>query len=313
MDQQETPSFFIRGPSPLTRLIVFSTLSLVLMASDSKFNYLTGMRQSMMVVVQPLQVIANSPFVAFDNIQSYFISKQSLQKDVQHLNQQLLFQSAKLQSLVTLESENEHLRSLFEASKAAHQKTRMAEIMNMGRDPFTRKVMLNVGTNQNVVPGQAVIDANGVLGQVTRVYTYSSEVTLLTDKELAIPIQIERNALRAIAFGDGRSNAVDLPYLPANVDIKKGDKLVTSGIDGVYPPGLAVATVTLVKSNPTAPFARIMALPVAGIENHRQVLLLDLPEKDAVMTEVNQVTSADAKAKEDKLKNKPSSRKNHAN
>lgn len=313
MDQQQAPSFFIRGPSPLVRLILFSTLSLLLMASDAKFNYLVGVRQLAMIALQPLQVVANSPFVLYDNIQSYFTTQQSLRRDVQRLNNQLLLQSTSLQELGVLKSENENLRNLMQAAKTAKQATRMAEIMYMGRDPFSQKVIVNVGSNQQVVAGQAVIDANGVLGQVTRVYPYSSEVTLLTDSELAIPIQVERNALRAIAFGDGRGNAVDLPYLPANVDVKKGDKLVTSGIDGVYPAGLAVATIGEVKTNPTSPFARIRATPLAGIQNHRLVLLLALPEKSAVMTEISQVVGAADKAKESKVKNKAASRKDHAN
>ena len=313
MDQQQAPSFFIRGPSPFVRLILFSTLSLVLMASDAKFNYLVGVRQGLMTALQPLQAVANSPFVLYDHIQSYFTSQQSLQRDVQRLNRELLVQSASLQTLASLKSENENLRNLMQAAKVASQPTRMAEIMYMGRDPFTQKVIVNVGSNQQVMAGQAVLDANGVLGQVTRVYPYSSEVTLLTDKELAIPIQVERNALRAIAFGDGRGNTVDLPYLPANVDIKKGDKLVTSGIDGVYPAGLAVATVTMVKANPSSPFAQISAMPLAGIQNHRQVLLLTLPEKNAVMKEVDQVVSDNAKKQESKVKNKTPARRGHEN
>lgn len=313
MDAQQAPSFFIRGPSPIARLILFTTLSLVLMASDAKFNYLNGVRQAMTVVLQPLQVVANSPFVLYDNIQSYFISQQVLQKDVQNLKKRLLFQSAQLQTLATLKTENETLRGLLDVSKAASQPARMGEIMYMGRDPFTHKVIISVGSTHSVLSGQAVIDATGVIGQVTRVYPYSSEVTLLTDKDLAIPIQVERNALRAIAFGDGRDNTVNLPYLPANVDIQKGDKLVTSGIDGVYPAGLAVATVEVVKTNANTPFAQIVARPLAGIQNHRQVLLLALPEKNAVINEVNQVVTDNEKAKADKLKSAAPLKVRHAN
>lgn len=301
MDQQQTPSFFIRGASPLVRLMMYATLSLLLIAADSRFNYLTGVRQALMVALQPLQVVANSPFVLYDNIQSYFASQQSLQKEVKRLNERLILQGAQLQELATLKDENDHLRTLMDASKSSKQPRRLAEILYMGRDPFTHKVIINIGTNQNVILGQAVIDAVGVIGQVTRVFPYSSEVTLLTDKELSIPIQVERNALRAIAFGNGKNNAVDLPYLPANVDIKKGDKLVTSGIDGVYPAGLAVATIASVKTSPNSPFAQIVAVPLAGIENHRQVLLLGLPDKNVVMEEIKRTVKADEKAEQNKI------------
>ena len=128
------------------------------------------------------------------------------------------------------------------------------------------------------------MDAAGVIGQVTRVFPSSSEVTLITDKSLAIPVQIERNGLRAIAFGRGRDNTLDLPYLPANVDIKRGDKLITSGIDGVYPAGLAVAMVTEIKVTPDSPFAHIVCQPIGGVENNRLVLLVSKPLPNADVT-----------------------------
>ena len=293
MDQQQTPSFFIRGPSAFTRFIFFSTLSLVLMASDARFNYLVGVRQILMVALQPLQVVADSPFVLSRNIQSYFVAKDALQKQVKQLNERLLFQSAQLQEQESLKVENGNLRDSLNAAKASKQAARIAEIMYMGRDPFSHKVVINVGTDQKVILGQAAIDATGLIGQVTRVFPYSSEVTLLTDQELSIPIQVERNGLRAIAFGSGKTGMVDLPYLPTNVDIKQGDKLVTSGIDGVYPAGLAVATVESIKSNPSSPFAKIKAKPLAGIQNHRLILLIDMPAQNVVMDEIKRTAAAD--------------------
>jgi rod shape-determining protein MreC len=136
--------------------------------------------------------------------------------------------------------------------------------------------------------GAAVVDAKGVIGQVTRTYPVSSEVTLITDKSLTIPIQIERNGLRAIAFGHGRDNTLDLPFLPANVDIKPGDKLITSGIDGIYPKGLAVATVTDIQTTQDSPFARIVCVPTGGIENHKQVLLVSIsPPKSTIKPSIS--------------------------
>ena len=300
MDQQQAPRFFIHGPSPFTRLIVFSTLSLLLMASDSKFSYLHQVRQLLVTALQPLQFVANSPFKFTDDVQSYFISQQSLKSEIEVLKKKNLYQGVQLQSLETLKSENDNLRTLLEASKVGSQAARLAEIMYMGRDPFTHKVIVNLGATNNILPGQAVVDGAGVIGQVTRVFTYTSEVTLLTDKDLSIPIQVERNSLRAIAFGHGRDDTVNLPYLPANVDIQKGDKLVTSGIDGIYPAGLGVAVIDSVKTTANSPFALIVAKPVAGIQNHRQVLILASDTHNLVAQDIQQVLKADANSQADK-------------
>ena len=300
MDQQQAPRFFIHGPSPFTRLIVFSMLSLALMASDSKFSYLTPVREALTLALQPLQVVANSPFVLYNNIGNYFTSQQALRQEVDLLKKQAIFQGVQLQALASLKDENEHLRTLMEAAKVSSQPGRLAEIMYTGRDPFTHKVIVNMGEANQVLAGQAVVDAAGVVGQVTRVFPYTSEVTLLTDKELSIPIQVERNALRAISFGHGRDNTVNLPYLPANVDIKKGDKLVTSGIDGIYPAGLGVAVVSSVQTNVSSPFAQIVATPIAGIQNHRQILILSSDTNNLVAKDIQQVLNVDSKNKLDK-------------
>ena len=300
MDQQQTPRFFIHGPSPFVRVIVFSTLSLLLMASDSKFNYLTPVRDALTVALQPLQTLANSPFVLCRNIGNYFISKQSLQDEVEVLKKQAIFQSIQVQAIQSLKSENDQLRTLMEAAKVASQPAHLAEIMYTGRDPFTHKVIVNMGSENHVVAGQAVVDSAGIVGQVTRVFPYTSEVTLLTDKSLSIPIQVERNALRAISFGHGRDNVVNLPYLPANVDIQKGDRLVTSGIDGIYPAGLAVAVVDSVKTNASSPFAQIIAKPLAGIQNHRQLLILSSDTENLIAQDIQKTLTLDAQKQLDK-------------
>jgi rod shape-determining protein MreC len=270
------------------------------MASDSKFSYLHQVRQLLVTALQPLQFVANSPFKFTDDVQSYFISQQSLKSEIEVLKKKNLYQGVQLQSLETLKSENDNLRTLLETSKVGSQAARLAEIMYMGRDPFTHKVIVNLGATNKILPGQAVVDGAGVIGQVTRVFTYTSEVTLLTDKDLSIPIQVERNSLRAIAFGHGRDDTVNLPYLPANVDIQKGDKLVTSGIDGIYPAGLGVAVIDSVKTTANSPFALIVAKPVAGIQNHRQVLILASDTHNLVSQDIQQVLKADANSQADK-------------
>lgn len=284
-DQQQAPAFFARGPSPLARLAFFTALSLALMATDSRLQYLNDVRQNLMTMLHPLQVIANAPSQLYQSTDEYFSTHHYLLNENERLKKQALRQDIALQRLNLLALENANLRNLLQASKALVETSTLAEIMHVGRDPFTKKIVVNRGKNHNVVTGAAVVDAAGVIGQVTRTYPSSSEVTLITDKTLAIPIQIERNGLRAIAFGHGRDNTLDLPYLPANVDIRRGDKLVTSGIDGVYPAGLAVATVLQITITPDSPFARIVCVPIGGIENHRQVLIVSIPNPEITIDE----------------------------
>lgn len=285
LEQQQTPAFFARGPSSFARLVFFSALSLALMATDSRLQYLVSLRQNLVAILHPLQVIANLPSQLYRDTGEYFSTHHYLLIENERLKRQALEQSIQLQTLDTLSLENEHLRHLLKANKALVQNSVLGEIMYVGRDPFTKKIIVNRGESHQILTGEAVVDAKGVIGQVTRTYPLSSEVTLITDKSLAIPIQVERNGLRAIAFGHGRDNTLDLPYLPTNVDIRRGDKLVTSGIDGIYPAGLAVATVSQIEITPDSPFARIICVPTGGVENHRQVLLVSIPQVDVLPKE----------------------------
>lgn len=285
-EQQQAPAFFARGPSPFARLVFFSALSVALMATDSRLQYLIVLRQNLVAILHPLQLVANLPSQVYRDINTYFSTHHYLLAENKRLQLKTLEQSILLQGLNTLTLENENLRELLKANKSLTQNSILGEIMYVGRDPFTRKVIVNRGENHQVQIGEAVVDATGVIGQVTRIYPLSSEVTLITDKSLAIPIQIERNGLRAIAFGHGRDNTLDLPYLPTNVDIKQGDKLVTSGIDGIYPAGLAVATVSHIEITPDSPFARIICVPTGGVEHHRQVLLVSIPKPEILPKEV---------------------------
>ena len=281
IEHHQTPVFFVRGPSPFARLFFFAVLSFVLMATDSRLHYLTEVRQGFVALLQPLEVVASAPAKLYLSTRDYLASHHALYMENRMLRDQALEHGTELQRLRSLEAENVHLRDLLGAAVTLQPATRLAEILHMGRDPFTHKVVVNLGARQNIVAGQAVVDAKGVIGQVTRVYPISSEVTLITDKGLSIPVQVERSGLRAIVFGQGQGNLIDLPYLPPNVDVREGDMLVTSGIDGVYPAGLAVARVTAIDRDPDSPFAHIVCTPIAGIENHKQVLLLSLPTIDA--------------------------------
>ena len=281
LETQETPAFFVRGAKPFSRMVLYCALSIVFMAVDARLNYLSQVRQAFIAALHPLEIVANTPSEWVRDIKKYFSAHNLLVQENYALKQQAFQHQVSLQRLSTIQAENEHLRHLLNGNIPVQPKAVLGEILHMGRDPFTHVVVVNRGSQHNIKAGQAVVDSKGVIGQVTRVYPFTSEVTLITDKELSIPIQIERNQLRAIAFGEG-NGTLDIPYLPTNVDIKVGDKLVTSGIDGVYPNGLAVATVTKIQQNPESPFAKIISTPIAGVSNHLQLLLLALPETKEV-------------------------------
>lgn len=271
---QQQPNFFVRGPSSLAQLVFFSAISIVLMAVDARLHYLVEVRQGFAAILHPVEILARSPARLFRGMEEYFTNQNRLIAELKLAREQGMRHAVELQQLPALQSENEHLRQLLETRQSLQQPARVAEILHAGRDVFEQRLIVSAGTQQGVSSGQAVVDGQGVIGQVTRAYPFSSEVTLITDRELAVPVQVERNGLRAIAFGHGRDGMLDLPYLPVNVDIREGDKLVTSGIDGIYPLGLAVATVKKIERNVDSPFAHIVCMPTAGTDRFRQVLIL---------------------------------------
>jgi rod shape-determining protein MreC len=173
-----------------------------------------------------------------------------------------------------LRAENAQLRRLLDARERVPRRSTLAEILYTGRDPFSRKVIVDKGSQQGIEEGEAVIDDTGVIGQVTRVYPLLAEVTLVTDKEQRVPVEVVRNGLRAIVYGGGAAGTLDLSYMAANADVQADDMLVTSGIDGTYPAGLPVAKVSRIERDAAYAFARITCIPVSGVEQNRQVLVL---------------------------------------
>ena len=279
------PPFFRTGPSPLARLLIFSTLALGLVVADARLKYLDTLRQIASVVVYPIQRIAGAPASIVQRAGEFFVSSSSLRNENARLTQENLNHSAQIQQLTALKTENEHLRKLLEARERLAGQTTLAEILYAARDPFSRKVVLDQGAQNDVLAGQPVIDGVGVIGQVTRVYPWLSEVTLITDKGHLVPVLNTRNGLRAVLAGTGNDGTLELKFVPLNADFENGDQLVTSGIDGVYPPGLPVAQVVNVERNAAFLFARILCKPLAGVGNHTQVLVVHtqqaVPERPA--------------------------------
>ncbi|KIO49672.1 rod shape-determining protein MreC [Nitrosospira sp. NpAV] len=270
---ETAPQFFRQGPSLLARLVFFVLLSLLLMAADSRFKYLSEIRQALSVVIYPLQKLANVPAQIYDTASELFVS-QHLTDENEYLKQRYLADRGQLQQLQALEAENIQLRKLLEATQRMESKAVMAEILHVPRDPFNHKVMLDKGSQSGIQPGQVVVDDAGVVGQITRNSPWLSEVTLITDRDHSVPVQVVRNGLRSVVSGTGKDGTLELRYVAVNTDIEEGDMLVTSGIDGVYPPGLPVALVSKIERNPTYIFARVTCTPAAGVGSHRQLLIL---------------------------------------
>ena len=277
--EYQPPPFFRTGPSPLTRLFIFTLLSLVLLGTDARLKYLDTVRQVASVIIYPLQRIAGAPFSIVQKTSEFFTTQGSLQAENARLAQEALTQAAQIQQLASLQSENEQLRKLLGTRDRLPSRTSYAEVLYAARDPFSRKIVIDKGSQQDVKAGQPVIDGAGVVGQVTRVYPWLAEVTLVTDKGHLVPVLNTRNGLRGVLGGTGNDGALELKFVPLNADYENGDQLVTSGIDGVYPPGLPVGQIVNIERNAAFLFARILCKPVAGVSNHKQVLVVHAEQK----------------------------------
>lgn len=268
------PPLFKQGASARAKVVFFSVMSVVMLLVDSRMHTLATARQVIGTVLYPLQMVALMPRDSLYKVGEYFTSQSTLEKENKNLKQQQIIQSQAMQQTLQLFAENEHLRKLLGTAARIQAKSVMSEILYDARDAFTRKIVLDRGTQHGVALGQPVIDDIGVVGQVTRVFLLTSEVTLLTDKDQAIPVQVVRSGLRSVAYGRGQSGVLDLRFMATNADIQKGDLLTTTGIDGVYPPGLSVAKVVHVENKSSDAFARIVCQPLAGIDRNRQLLIL---------------------------------------
>ena len=268
------PPFFKRGPAPLVRLFFFASLSLALLVLDARFRYAEGLRSVLALAAYPLQRAATAPVDLLGAVGSYFSTQAQLFEENAALRAKNLALAQAAQRYETAEAEAAQLRRLIGAAEKLDVKATPAEILYAGRDPYSHKVFINLGAQQGVKPGSPVADEAGVVGQVTRVHPLVSEVTLVTDQDHAVPIQVVGNGLRAIAFGGGPSGMLELRFTAGNAEIQNGDRLVTSGIDGTYPAGLPVATVVRIERDAEHSFARVVCRPIAGVDRGRFVLVL---------------------------------------
>src|SRR5918998_5848737 len=229
------PPFFKRGPAPLVRLFFFASLSLALLVLDARFRYAESFRNVLALAAYPLQRAATAPIDFLSAIGSYFSTQAQLFEENAALRAKNLALSQAAQRYETAEAEAAQLRRLIGAAEKLEVKSTPAEILYAGRDPYSHKVFINLGEQQGVKPGSPVADEAGVVGQVTRVYPFVSEVTMITDQDHAIPILNTRTGARSVAFGDPsglHSGSLELRFMAGNADVQPGDLLTTSGVDG---------------------------------------------------------------------------------
>jgi rod shape-determining protein MreC len=270
------PPFFKQGPSALSKLVVFSAVALFLMVADLRFRITVPIRTAVAAVLYPAQWLVLQPVQLASMAGGYFTSLHAAQKSESEALQRLAVQAERSLQLEQITLENQRLRELLAMRERLGTQATGAQVLYDAADPYSRKIVIDRGQTHNIEPGSPVVDESGVLGQVTRVYPLVSEVTLLIDRDQAIPVLNTRTGVRSVAYGEPstRGDGLALRYTLASADIAEGDLLSTSGVDGVYPAGLPVARVTRVERQAESSFARILCEPLARVQGTLHVLVL---------------------------------------
>ncbi len=270
------------------RVIVFVLLSIVLMTVDHRKNHLESVRSFLSTLVYPLQYVVNMPVAATHWLSESVVSRRKLMRENARLNDEQLKLNSRLQRFAILEEENRRLRGLLESSMQLSDRVLVAELVEVDLEPFRQQIVINKGYKQGVYDGQPIVDAGGIMGQIIHVGAFSSTVLLITDPTHALPVQIDRNGLRAIAVGRGQDGWLSLEHLPTNADMREGDLIVSSGLGHHFPRGYPVGTISKIALIPGEPFAEVSVLPSAKLGQSREVLLVwpyeqqeeQKPEKD---------------------------------
>ena len=263
-----------RLPALGARALALFLASILLMYVDHRDDHLDVLRRGVGTAVYPLRVIVDAPVRLWNWASETSSSRDSLQRENERLRAELLITSARLQRLTSLEAENSRLRALLDAREQVRGDIRVAEIMAVDANPFRHSLVIDVGIDDGVYDGQALIDSAGIVGQVIEPGLQTSQAILISDPDHALPVEVNRNGLRTIALGTGTIDQLDLPYLPNNADIRVGDLLVTSGLGGTFPPGYPVGVVSNVTRIPQEPFAQVTATPSAALNQVREVMLI---------------------------------------
>jgi rod shape-determining protein MreC len=270
------PPFFKQGPSALSKLMFFSAFALFLMVADTRFGITPPLRSALSTALYPIQWTAMQPVRAFKTAQSYLTGLDQAQISSEESKKKLALQSLRASQVEQLAQENNRLRRLLDLREQIANSMIAAEVLYDAADPYTRKVIIDKGMTQGIEAGSPVVDESGVLGQVTRVHPLVSEVTLLIDRDLAIPVLNVRTGVRSVAYGDPSAggSGLELRFMGSNSDVQTGDLLTTSGVDGVYPAGLPVAKISQIERRAESTFAKIYCMPQAQVTAARHVMVV---------------------------------------
>jgi len=263
-----------RIPALGIRVLALVFLSIVLMVLDNRENHLDTVRKAISTAVYPLRVIVDAPFRLWEWAGDASASRDTVRLENGRLRAERLLTNARLQRLTALEAENARLRDLLDARSLVRDEVRVAEIMAVDANPYRHNIVIGIGEVDGVFDGQAIVDANGVVGQVIQTSRNTAQAVLISDPDHALPVEVNRNGLRTIAVGTGEFARLDLPFLPNNADIKPGDLLVTSGLGGAFPSGYPVAVIASVNRIPQQPFANVTATPSAALNQVREIMLI---------------------------------------
>ncbi|MCP4930088.1 MAG: rod shape-determining protein MreC, partial [Gammaproteobacteria bacterium] len=293
-----------RSASPGFRLLLLSILSITLMVMDHHNQHLINVRTTLAVLLHPVEILVSAPFDISHNISESLATRSELTANNRRLNQEALVQNARLQRMAALEAENARLRALLDSTTKVGDNIIIAEIVSVDMNPYRNMILINKGGQDGAYVGQALIDANGIVGQITRDRLYSAEAMLVTDVDHALPIELARNRLRTIAVGTGELNRLSLPFLPSNADVREGDLLISSGLGGTFPSGYPVGVIRQINSTTGQAFLEIDAEPAAALNRIREVLLISPREqggaadnnKQQIKAGINAIT--DTKAEE---------------
>ena len=250
------------------------------MIADHRQHHLDTIRQTLSLLVYPIQYVVSRPAALSGWASENLDSRDAILEENRSLKQDQIKFRAQLQKLAALKAENNRLRELLQSSRKVGEHVLIGELLAVDLDPFSRQIVINKGSRDNIYLNQPVLDAHGIMGQIVYVSPYSSTAMLITDANHAIPVQVNRNNLRAIVEGNGSTDTMDINFLPNSADIEEGDLLTSSGLGGIYPPDYPVARVKTVVRNPSRPYAKIVVEPVAQLEKSRQVLMVWRSERD---------------------------------
>lgn len=256
------------------KLVIFTIASIVLMTVDHRQHHLDSIRSTLSVVVYPIQLLVDLPVDIASWSSENLKSRQALIQENEKLREQRFMLESKLQRFAVIEAENRRLRELLESSLKLNQKVLVAELLAVELEPFRRQIVIDKGKRQGAYNGQPVADARGIMGQIIHAGPFSSTVLLITDPSHALPVEVNRNGLRAIAIGTGENNKLRLEHIPTNADIKEGDLLVSSGLDGRFPSGYPVGRVESVALDAGDAFAHVTLEPSARLERSREVMMI---------------------------------------